>query len=621
MKKVSNYSIRTAIGLIVTAVLILNLGQGTTKGIQTIEKNEINLSLSSLIPHDSISITSDEDFSVFSGTGTYEDPHIIEGYNITTTSFRGIYITGTTKHFIVRNCYVEATYFGIDINDVAYGTATVINNTCNNNNDKGIVLSSSGSSTVANNTCNNNWDGIKLTSSDSSTVANNTCSNNVRGIYLEDSGSATLVNNTFTDCGLRISEFTLSAYLSYTVENNWVNGKKLGYYTNLDSTTIAEKVYGQLILVNCTNVTVRDQILNNATVALFLCHCTYSSIINNTCNNNQYGIYLYFAVNSTVANNTCNNNYAGIKFEDSDSSTAVNNTCSFNIFEGINLQYSGNATVANNTCSNNDGRGIMLHSSGISTVANNICSNNGKYGIYLPSSAFCVVTCNLLQENEEYGVYLRSDSENNLIHHNNFIDNNIGGTSQAFDYGFDFETTNTWYDTETLEGNFWFDWSGIGSYSIDSAARAFDLYPLDEPVDIDPPLIVNIIHSPSTPTELDTISINATVTDASGVQSVTLHYRVNCGNWIEVCMTLISGSTYSVTVGSFAVSDTIEYYITAVDNSINHNEATEDNSGLYYSFTVAEGIPEFQTHSPLLSLSIILLFLGFSLVLLKRRKK
>ncbi len=329
-----------------------------------------------------------------------------------------------------------------------------------------------------------------------------------------------------------------------------MNGKKLGYYTNLNSTIIAEPVYGQLILINCTNVTVRDQILYNATTGLFLYSCTYSVIINNTCNNNDY--------------------------------------------YGIYLRYSGSATVANNTC-----------------------SNNNNYGIEFYYSNFCVVTYNLLQENGGYGIYLRYDSDNNLIHHNIFEDNNLGGTSQVFDDG----TNNTWYDSETQEGNYWSDWSGTGSYAIDGEANSVDLYPLGEPaVYVVRPAITNIIHSPSTPTELDNISINATVTSPYGVQSVTLHYRINGGTWTEVSMTLISGDLYSVTIGSFAVGDTIEYYITAVDNSVNHNLAINDNSGLYYSFTVVEIIPEFQMFSLLLP-AITFLFLVFGLVVLQRRKK
>ncbi len=555
----------------------------------TAEENNYRPTSLELTPHDQISITSDSDFLVFPGSGTSEDPYLIDGYNITTTSDEGIYIRGTTKYFIIRNCYVDANDYGIYITDVADGTATVINNTCNNNkygislgstvrstvanntftncglkivedtidaylshtvennwvngkklgfytnldstiiaepvygqlilvnctnvtvrdqilNDAttglflysctssaiinntcsdnhyvGIYLDYSGSSTVANNTCSNNYRGIYLVYSGSSTVANNTCSNNnYRGIYLDYSGnstvtkntcsnnnnygirfyvsgSSTVANNTFTNCGLRIREETIDAYLSYTVENNCVNGKKLGYYPNLDSTIIAEPVYGQLILVNCTNVTVRDQIINSATIGLFLYSCTSSVIINNTCSNNNYwGIYLYDSGSSTIANNTCNNNGYGIR-----------------------LSFSGSSTIANNTCSNNNGHGIYLGASGSSTVTNNTCKNNNRESIYLDNSDFCVVTYNLLQENEGYGVYSSIASDNNLIHHNTFEDNNLGGTSQAFDEG----ANNFWYDTETQEGNYWSDWSGTGSYSIAGFAGSEDLYPLDEPAE------------------------------------------------------------------------------------------------------------------------------------------
>ena len=458
-------------------MLILNLGQGITKGIQIEEKSEGNLSLSSLIPHDFITIISDSGFLAYICSGTVEDPYMIEGYNITTTHDNGIYISSTTKYFIIRNCYVDAEGYGIYISSVADGTATIANNTCNNNLYIGITLSSFGSSTVVNNTCINNNHGIYLSNSDSSTVTNNTCSNNNEygifldysgsstvtnntcnnnkfgiylrysgsstvanntcnnneygiflrfssgstvanstcstnnyGIYLEDSGSSTVTNsicnnnnnygikfrssgsltvvdNTFTNCGLDISGGTIDFYLSHTVENNWVNGKKLGFYTNLDSTIIDEPVYGQLILINCKSVTVRDQILNNAGTGLSLHYCTASTINNNTCNNNNY-------------------------------------------------------------------RGIFLDADD------------------------CVVTYNLLQENGWYGIFLSSGSDNNLFHHNTFVDNNLGETSQAYDSG----ETNTWYDIETKEGNYWSDWSGTGFYSIDGSADSVDQYPLDEPV-------------------------------------------------------------------------------------------------------------------------------------------
>ncbi len=595
MKKQSKQSKVSIRRFLCVSILIVGISIFSSMRINATTVSYDPSSYSSLTLHDPIYINSDSGLEVFLGTGTVEDPYVIDSYNITTTSNYGIHITDTTKFFIIRNCYVDADYDGIHINDVADGTATVINNTCNNN-WNGIVLWHSGSSTVANNTCSNNNKGIYIFDSSSSTVANNTCNNNYwNGICIYESGSSTVANNTFSNCGLYISESTVDAYLSYTVENNWVNGKKLGFYTNLDSTTIAEPVYGQLILVNCTNVTVRDQILNDTSLGLFLYSCTSSVIINNTCNNNKQGILLSSSGSSTVANNTCSNNVDG----------------------SIHLHDSGSSTVANNTCSNNH-QSILLSSSGSSTVSNNTCSNNNDWGILLDSSASCVFTYNLLQENKEHGIFLRSGSDNNLIHHNTFVDNNLGGTSQAFDEG----ANNLWYDYTIQEGNYWSDWSGIGSYSIDgSVYYVIDPYPLDEPVvDVNPPLIVDIIHSPSTPTELDTVTINATVIDASGVQFVTLYYKINDESWQIISMTLVSGDIYSVTIGSFVVGDTIEYYVSAIDNSTNHNEAINDNAGLYYSFTVSVFMPEFQMLSLLLP-TLTFLFIGFGLVVLQRRKK
>ncbi|MBY9000609.1 MAG: right-handed parallel beta-helix repeat-containing protein [Candidatus Heimdallarchaeota archaeon] len=385
-------------------------------------------SYSSLTPHDSIEIASDSGLEVFPGVGTAEDPYVIEGYNITTSNSNGIYIYGTTKHFIVRSCYVDAINYGILLWNVTDGTATIENNMCTNN-DYGIYLDSSDGSTVTLNSCfQNKYYGIYLVNSVSSTVSDNFCNNDF-GIYLVNSGS--------------------------------------------------------------------------------------SNISNNDCNNNWYGLY--------------------------------------------------------------------LDNSDFSNVTNNEFNNNEYVGIYLYNSSSCFLSYNLLKENGLYGIDLLSYTANNNIHHNNFVDNNLGGTPQGHDDG----TANYWYATATLEGNYWSDWSGTGSYSIDGAAGAIDLYPLDEPtVDLGPPVITDIIHSPSPPKELDTVNIKATVTSPYGVQSVTLHYRVNNGPWIEVIMTLLSGDFYSGTIGSFAVDDTIEYYITAIDNSVNHNEAIEDNGGLYYVLTV-----------------------------------
>ncbi|MHA2247682.1 MAG: right-handed parallel beta-helix repeat-containing protein [Candidatus Hodarchaeales archaeon] len=200
-----------------------------------------------------------------------------------------------------------------------------------------------------------------------------------------------------------------------------------------------------------------------------------STVANNTCNSNgEYGIWLEHSGSSTVANNTCNSNGEnGISLWGSGSSTVANNTCNNNYDgSGIRLGDSGSSTVANNTCNNNREHGILFWSSGSSTVANNTSNDNGGIGIFLRSSDYSSIVWNTLVGNGAYGIELSDDSANNVIHHNDFIANGQN-TLQACDNG----TTNQWYDDTVLEGNYWSDYSGIGNYSIDGSAKAFDPYP------------------------------------------------------------------------------------------------------------------------------------------------
>lgn len=490
MKRISNQSRTFSRGFFCISIVLLSICISPITNIHSsnsLHNSKTNLSLT---PHSSIYITSDSGFEVFPGTGTEEDPYVIEGLNITTYSEYGIYITGTTKFFIVRNCYIDADWYGIYVNNEVDGTVTVIDNTCYRNINYGIWIHNSDISTITNNTCSYNNMGIVLWLSSGSTVANNTCNNNNEGIALNDSAD--------------------------------------------------------------------------------------SFVVRNKCNNNELrGIIVNYSSNCTLAYNVCNYNYCGFSIQNSSSSKITKNTCMFT----TNLE----GTI--------------------------------ETSIYIRQSDFCVITYNHLQESNLHGIYI-SDSDYNVIHHNNFVENNLGETSQAYDD----LTTNTWYETATAEGNYWSDWSGTGEYSIDGLGGAIDQYPLDEPLDLDfiPPIIADVISYPSSPTNLDSISISSTVTDSSGVQSVTLRYKVNDGNWIDVSMNLLTGDLYNVSINSFASNDSILFYISAADNSINQNKAINDNSGIYYLITIAEetDITSFPFVIPL----FISLFSLIGTVIVQRRR-
>jgi len=434
-----------------------------------------------LIPHEPILITADVGFEEFPGNGTEENPHIIEGYNITTNNDHAISIKDSTKYFIIRNCLVQADMTGIGISNATEGTAIIFSNICVDSSSNGIVVSNSNKSKIESNVCNDSYYGIRLINSNFSTVTNNSCNynfygiklhldyfstvannsctnqicnginldssysatitgnncanNNESGIYLDNSYSAFVVNNSFHNDGLAIYDQTLSGYLSHTVENNWVNERPLGYYSNLVNATFSDFSYGQLILINCTGAIVQDLDISHTSIGLSIYYCKYAQVVNNTIYQSlEYSILLDSSSYSLVANNSCINN------------------------------------------NNNENIGVVVYNSSFSEVVNNTCNYN-LFGMLIEFSSSCLISFNHLQENIGYGIVLVIDTSNNIIHHNRFINNCLDTPyPQAYDDG----RNNVWYDEETKEGNYWSDWDNMGSYKIDGYALSVDKYPLNE---------------------------------------------------------------------------------------------------------------------------------------------
>ncbi len=192
-------------------------------------------------------------YKVCTGSGTLNDPYIIENFQIITSSSTGIHIIDSSEYFIIRNCYIEALSYGIYIDNVADGTAKIINNTCRNViNEFGISLWSSAYAEVINNTCincirgimigqspysaiiNNTCKGgqgvgIIIGQSDYSKVANNTCNNNYQGIYIFSSNCLiidNICNNNFKE-GIYMAFYGSHGTSDCIVSNNYLESNRL----------------------------------------------------------------------------------------------------------------------------------------------------------------------------------------------------------------------------------------------------------------------------------------------------------------------------------------------------------------------------------------------------------
>jgi Secretion system C-terminal sorting domain len=78
---------------------------------------------------------------------------------------------------------------------------------------------------------------------------------------------------------------------------------------------------------------------------------------------------------------------------------------------------------------------------------------------------------------------------------------------------------------------------------------------------------------------LGPFAINDSITDASGIASATLHYQINNGPVTNVSMTNPSGNHWMGIIPAVADSDTVCYYVDAVDASPAANTAVLPTSG------------------------------------------
>ena len=79
---------------------------------------------------------------------------------------------------------------------------------------------------------------------------------------------------------------------SHTIINNTLNNKSIYYWKN-KTNDIMPSGASQIILANCTGITIQNQNINNCSIGILLGFSSYSTIKNNTISNNsEYGIYL-----------------------------------------------------------------------------------------------------------------------------------------------------------------------------------------------------------------------------------------------------------------------------------------------------------------------------------------
>jgi parallel beta-helix repeat protein len=211
----------------------------------------------------------------------------------------------------------------------------------------------------------------------------------------------------------------------------------------------------------------------------------YFVILNNEVTHSFYGILIQEVAPGTgkVLDNRCYKcKHDGLGIKESSGILISGNTFENSATAtGLVIDNCTDIILTNNVISGSPISGCGMYASSNLTISRNTFRDNAYKGITASSVCDSYFYENLFESNGEYGLELTETSIENVVYHNNFIDNFPGGMSQARDSS----GNNVWYNEALLEGSYWSDYSGIGSYSIEGASGCCDMYPLSEPLNLD----------------------------------------------------------------------------------------------------------------------------------------
>jgi len=340
--------------------------------------------------------------------------------NTLTNNDMGIYLifyaqfNNITGNVLANNNYGIALYRA--------QSNTISSNIIANNTKNGIEFSGSEVTEnrfFSNNVTSNNV-GIYFNAASSNTVSDNIIANNNYGLELDTSNNHFKNNNIYENTyNLGIVGSSPEHYCQNLDDSNKINGKPIYCWINQHNRTVSSDP-GYLILVNCSDITVKKLNLSKNGQGIQLAYTTNTTITENNITGNSQGIVLVQSSNNVITNNNITDNNGGVYISRSSKNRIAENEILDNT-KGIELYQASNNTVSENILLNNS-NGIALDHSSYNTINGNPLT--GKYkgsGIYLDSSHYNILTNNCLTKNV-VGLAIYASS-NNALRDNRIGDN------------------------------------------------------------------------------------------------------------------------------------------------------------------------------------------------------
>ena len=315
-------------------------------------------------PHDPIKIEGDDEFTsdngVTGGNGTINNPYIIEGWEIITTSHKAIHISFTSVYFIIHHCYLKADGYGVLLYHVANGLIDDIvvpagtpvgvytedkvsdlviknsiftNDICvrlhyaNHVSVSNCSITSSGSLYPGVDLYNSNYvdlsklslkngmAGIRAIESYHTTIKDCDVLSNYFGIDLIATKYVIMRNNTIHNniYGFHMGSLvSFDDYIHDIDTSNTIDGKPMYYLRNArDLVFDGSEDIGFLGFVECENITVKNFNMSNVGNALIFAGSRDCSVTQSVFTNNLIGIDCVWSFNISITDCVCDNDEWG----------------------------------------------------------------------------------------------------------------------------------------------------------------------------------------------------------------------------------------------------------------------------------------------------------------------
>lgn len=294
------------------------------------------------------------------------------------------------------------------------------------------------------------------------------------GLSMYSCYNCTIWQNELGLGGLNLDGMDMYSYI-HNISSNTILGKPLLYIVNESKTIYSNDEYGQVYIVNSSEITLNIIEVNLLDPSINILYSDLSKVIDST----SHSIMIYSSAYSTVQQSTINGGSIGISCTYSPS-TIISSNLIEQTERGIHVSVGSDLTsIYNNTLENVGDHGIQITSSECQIINNTITGSatpdfNAHWGITTNYAGIrisgneCLVVNNSVINNHGYGIWITG--ARNTIYQNMLVANALGnGLSSGSD--------NQW-DNGIDTGNYWDDWTGIGSYNVSGNEGCIDRYPI-----------------------------------------------------------------------------------------------------------------------------------------------